>query len=361
MRRKDSEDGYMLLAVICMLALLTIAMSVAIPEITKSLQRDKEVETMHRGKQYIRAIQLYYRKFGSYPPSIDALVNTNNIRFLRKRYLDPLTGKDDWKPIYFGQNKAPLAMGFFGQPLGGVGGSMPVAGIGPSGSGGMGSAGIGGQNGSGFGSTGSSFGSSFGGSSFGGSSGGSSFGGSSFGGSSFGGSSQGGSSVFGSSDTGNNSNTGTNASSDGTDNSGSANGGTNGGANGANGTGSSGTGFMSGQNGQTFGGGGIIGVEPVSPKPSILIYKKKDHYNQWEFTYSPLQDMMQQAGASGMGGTPNTGLNGSQGMPGSGTNGFGGGSFGGSGGTFGGGGGSFGGGGSGFGSNPQQPTQPQQQ
>ena len=79
--------------------------------------------------QYRRAIQLYYRKFHAYPPNVDALVKTNNIRFLRKKYIDPITGKDDWKPIMFGQNKAPTAMGFFGQPLAGT----TIAGIGPSG------------------------------------------------------------------------------------------------------------------------------------------------------------------------------------------------------------------------------------
>ena len=60
---------------------------------------------MHRGKQYRRAIQLYYRKFHAYPPNVDALVKTNEIRFLRKKYIDPMTGKDDWKPILYGQNK----------------------------------------------------------------------------------------------------------------------------------------------------------------------------------------------------------------------------------------------------------------
>ena len=39
--------------------------------------------------------------------------------------------------------------------------------------------------------------------------------------------------------------------------------------------------------GQTFGGAGIIGFSPQSPKQSILIYKKKNHYNEWEFLYSP--------------------------------------------------------------------------
>ena len=109
--RKPSEDGYTLLAVIFLLAILTLWMSVAVPKMTRSIQRDHEIETMHRGKQYIRAVQLYYRKFHAYPPSMDALVKTNEIRFLRKKYIDPMTGKDDWKPIMFGQNKAPIVMG----------------------------------------------------------------------------------------------------------------------------------------------------------------------------------------------------------------------------------------------------------
>lgn len=355
-RRRDSEDGYTLLAVIFLLFLFSLALTVAIPDMARSIQRDREIETMHRGKQYIRAIQLYYRKFHAYPPSIDALVNTNNIRFLRKRYIDPLTGKDDWKPIYFGQNKAPLAMGFFGQPLGGLNGAMPVAGIGPGGSGGMGNAGLGGQNGAGFGGqTGGTFGST--GGAFG--STGGSFG-SSFGGGM--GSSQGGSSVFGSDNSNNSSGANAPDNSAGTPGNGTDNSCNAGNGNG-NGTGTAGMGTgITG--GQMMGGGGIIGVEPVSPKQSLLVYKKKDHYNQWEFTYTPLMDMMQQAGAGGMMGTPNTGLNGSQGMPGS--SGTGTGTFGGSTGSFGGGGGNtFGGsGGGGFGSSPSPspsptPQQPQ--
>jgi hypothetical protein len=63
-------------------------------------------------------------------------------------------------------------------------------------------------------------------------------------------------------------------------------------------------------NGQQFGGGGIIGFEPASPKKSILTYKKKNQYNQWEFTYSPMMDqqMMQGGnGGAGIGAPPGTG------------------------------------------------------
>src|ERR1700677_1929866 len=116
-RRSTAENGYVLVAVMFMLAILVLGMAVAVPRIKQDLQRDREVEAMHRGKQYIRAVQLYYRKFNAYPPNLDALVMTNDVPFLRKKYVDTITGKDDWAPIHLGQNKVPTVMGFFGQPL----------------------------------------------------------------------------------------------------------------------------------------------------------------------------------------------------------------------------------------------------
>jgi len=242
-----------------MLALLMIAMMVAAPKIAKSIQRDREVETMHRGKQYARAVKLYYKKFGRYPPNMDALVKTNEIRFLRKKYLDPMTGKDDWQPIQVGQNKTQ-SMGFFGQPIAGT----TLGGIGPSGGNGLNGAGGSNIGGTGFNGTGST----------------------------------GVVGATGTTDSGT-----TNGS---TDQSGNTNGnandgngqngaGQNGGTGGAAGTGN-GTTF--GGQGQTFGGIGIMGFKPASPKPSILIYKKKNHYNEWEFFYDPIADQMTQQGGN---------------------------------------------------------------
>jgi type II secretory pathway pseudopilin PulG len=140
-RRRFSEEGYMLLVAVFLLALLTLSLSVAIPQIAKQIRRDRELEAMHQGKQYVRAIQLYYRKYRRYPPDINALDNTDGIRFLRKHYTDPITGKEDWQPILFGQNKLPTAIGFFGltstgvpiAPIGSEGIGLPGSGIGQSG------------------------------------------------------------------------------------------------------------------------------------------------------------------------------------------------------------------------------------
>ena len=136
---KASEEGYVMLIAIFLMALLVISLAIAAPQVAKSIQRDKDLETYHRGLQYRRAIQLYYRKFHAYPPNTDALVKTNDIRFLRQKYVDPITNKVDWKPVLFGQNKTPTAMGFFGQPL--AGGATSIAGIGPSGGNGLGGSG----------------------------------------------------------------------------------------------------------------------------------------------------------------------------------------------------------------------------
>jgi len=52
-------------------------------------ERAREEVLIRRGEEYKHAIKLFYRRFQRYPPSIDALENTNNIRFLRQRYKDP--------------------------------------------------------------------------------------------------------------------------------------------------------------------------------------------------------------------------------------------------------------------------------
>ena len=230
-RRKKGEAGYTLLAVMFLLFLLALSLSVAAPRVVREIQLDRERENYRRGMQYRRAIQLYYRNFHAYPPSLDALVKTQEIRFLRKKYVDLSTGKDEWKLIRYGQAKTPT-LGFFGQPLAGAGsssGSSLLAGTGPSGN-----------------SSDSLFGNSATSSS----------------------------SLFSSSSSSSSATSSSSTSTLGSSTSSSSS--------------SSSSSF--GSSNQTFGGLGIIGVSPMSPNQSILLVKKKNHYNEWEFVYDPLSD-----------------------------------------------------------------------
>ena len=78
-----------------------------VSSITFDIKRDREEEMIHRGVQYSRAIRAYYKKFSRYPAKIEDLENTNQMRFLRKRYKDPLTGKD-FKLLHYGEAKMSM-------------------------------------------------------------------------------------------------------------------------------------------------------------------------------------------------------------------------------------------------------------
>ncbi|MBV9436619.1 MAG: type II secretion system protein [Acidobacteria bacterium] len=244
------ESGYVLLAILFALTVLIIGLAVAAPRAAVAVQRTKEDEVIRRGEQYALAIRRFYRKFGRYPSSIDQLENTNNIRFLRRHYLDPLTGKDDWKPIQFGQ--ARPALGFFGQKVMNVGGLSPSGpGLGPS-----------------------TIGTTLGGSN---------------------------------SSTDSSSSSGTNPPNS------SSTGGTNTatGASGTSPTGTAGNPISSDQlGGRTFGGGAIVGVFVPSEKESLKTFQQQTHYKDWQFVYDPTMDPTLRGGAGVGAGTGIPGANG---------------------------------------------------
>jgi type II secretory pathway pseudopilin PulG len=252
-RRRRSEQGYVMLLLLLTVALMIIATAVIVPTITFEIKRDREEEMIHRGVQYSRAIRAYYKKFGRYPAKIEDLENTSQLRFLRKRYKDPLTGKD-FRLLHFGEAKMSMnAMG---------GGVIPgAATLGANGS-------LNSPNGlaqaSGFGNAGA-------------------FGASSN--SAFGQNSQNSVQTSNSPTTGSDtSQTGTDASQTGSPAAG-ASAGPGASANPAA-TGSSGDKLSNTQ----FGGAPIVGVASISKEKTIREYDKKKKYNEWQFVYDPTFD-----------------------------------------------------------------------
>jgi len=263
-RLQNPQRGYMLITLMLALALITIAMLTVLPEIGQQIRRDREEEMRHRGTAYMRAIQHFFKKFGRYPMRVEELENTNNLRFLRKRYKDPInrdpaTGQEkDFKLLHQtditlnngpvlaltpGQNLlpgqgGPQGQGAFGGSPGGVGGPQGAVGAFGAQPGGLqqaGNAGI--QNPAGGDPSNSSPGNA-----------------------SSGNASSANPSSGNPSDTEGNSN-----------------------SPGSNSPGSSPS--NSGFNGPTLGGGPILGVASTSKAKSIRVFYDKNHYNDWLFIY----------------------------------------------------------------------------
>jgi type II secretory pathway pseudopilin PulG len=282
--KRRQEQGYVLITLLLFVALLAISTVILLPKIEFQIKRDREEELIHRGVQYSRAIKHYVKKFGKYPTRIEDLEDTNNLRFLRKRYKDPVTGKD-FKLLHITDVQSSFGPGIQGATAAGAAngqganggtadgttsdssttgattnqpGSTSFSNSGTSGSSGFGQAGLGqnaqsggGQQGfgmtpqSGFGQGGPQGQSGFGQSGFGqqgfGQQGLGQPGQPGVGQAGFGAAGQPGSSPLG------------------------------GGA-------------------QTFGGGPIVGVASISKKKTIRVFNKKEHYNEWQFIYDPTSD-----------------------------------------------------------------------
>ncbi|HXS96291.1 MAG TPA: type II secretion system protein [Candidatus Limnocylindrales bacterium] len=100
-RRNNGESGFALLLVFLMAAVIAITMYMEIPRVAFASQRQKEQLLMERGEQYKMAIQRFCQANNNrWPAKIEDLENFNNRRFLRHRYIDPMTGKDEWRLIH---------------------------------------------------------------------------------------------------------------------------------------------------------------------------------------------------------------------------------------------------------------------
>ena len=143
--RSRSQEGFALVGLIVVIFIILLTLSVAAPTVARALRREREVEAVHRANAYVSAIRRYHIKTGAYPGSLEQLEKTNNIRYLRQKYNDPMTGKPDWRLIKVGENKTTVK-GFFGQPLMGLanpglgGSSLSASGPSTSGAGTFGGA-----------------------------------------------------------------------------------------------------------------------------------------------------------------------------------------------------------------------------
>jgi type II secretory pathway pseudopilin PulG len=101
---RRGERGVVLLLLLFLAAVMLIASAAAVQRLVIQGRRQKEEELAWRGEQYVRAIRLYYRKFGQFPKNFeDFSKNAANTHFLRQQYKDPMNNADgSWRYIYVG-------------------------------------------------------------------------------------------------------------------------------------------------------------------------------------------------------------------------------------------------------------------
>jgi hypothetical protein len=103
--KRRKESGFALLMVFLLAACVAIMLYMEMPRVAFEAERQKELLLIDRGNQFKRAIQVFVtdktgNPAGRYPASIDELESFNNHRYLRRKYVDPMTGKPEWRLIH---------------------------------------------------------------------------------------------------------------------------------------------------------------------------------------------------------------------------------------------------------------------
>lgn len=105
MKRRRQDAGFAMMLVFLLAACVAITLYMEIPRVAFEAERQRELLLVDRGNQFKRAIQVFITDKNNnpthrYPASIEELESFNNHRYLRRRYKDPMTGKDEWRLIH---------------------------------------------------------------------------------------------------------------------------------------------------------------------------------------------------------------------------------------------------------------------
>ena len=94
------EKGFTYLVVLLAIAIMGATLALTGTVWHTEVTREKEAELLFIGGEFRRAIKQYYQAGGQYPKRLEELLKDPRqpatVRYLRKIYLDPITGKKDW-------------------------------------------------------------------------------------------------------------------------------------------------------------------------------------------------------------------------------------------------------------------------
>ncbi len=104
---KSSDSGAALIALLALMAIIALLLLAAAPSISQQIEREKELEAIHRGDEIAEAIRLYAQFKGTLPKNMDELLEGVQVRGRTKKLMilresaakDPLSSTGKWKLI----------------------------------------------------------------------------------------------------------------------------------------------------------------------------------------------------------------------------------------------------------------------
>jgi len=102
-RRRNDENGALLLILMVGVAVMSIGVGVAAQSWSSTWRRENEEELMFRGGQYVDALLAYRKEHGGqFPTDLTELMKLGprQLRYIRKLYRDPVNPTGQWGLLY---------------------------------------------------------------------------------------------------------------------------------------------------------------------------------------------------------------------------------------------------------------------
>jgi type II secretory pathway pseudopilin PulG len=114
--RAKGRSGFTYIGLLIAITVIGISVAVVGPSLKTMYKAERERQLLWVGSQFRLAIKRYYlavevpsaQAVKSYPSELKDLIqdprSPGTHRYLRKIYIDPMTGKDDWVPVFDDQH-----------------------------------------------------------------------------------------------------------------------------------------------------------------------------------------------------------------------------------------------------------------